>query len=153
MAIEYKIPTLEEMQKAVFLGISMYKEGQYKNLTFNVDKVHQMIKMWAADTNRFYVCLAYVDGKPRGLITGYQDGYWFADEHYATTTMFFVDPTYRGHRVAYTLLQKFRDWAFEKGVAKIYLANSTGVKSDAGERLYEKVGGERMGGLWIVSKE
>jgi predicted GNAT superfamily acetyltransferase len=61
----------------------------------------------------------------------------------------YVTPTRRGGIAARMLIDAFERWARDKGAARVLLGITTGVRTDATETFYNKLGYNTVGVLTI----
>ena len=92
------------------------------------------------------ICLiARVEGVCVGAMAAYIDVLWFSRELYSENIFIYVVPRWRGSNIASTLLSIYREWAKARGVSKILLESSSGIKPLASKRFFERQGFETLG--------
>lgn len=99
-------------------------------------------------------CVIYLheaeDGAVDGFFVGIVVERWFSRAKFASDLALFVTPDRRGGLIAYRLIDAFLTWcqknAFEP--RDVQLGITTGVTAEATGKLYERLGFERVGGIY-----
>jgi GNAT superfamily N-acetyltransferase len=92
--------------------------------------------------------IAEHDGQIIGGAFAFLTSPWFSREPIACDLAVFVAPEHRRNGVAVQLVQAVLWWAQQIGVHHVDLSISTGVEAEATGRLYEKLGGSFVGGIY-----
>ena len=130
------------------LGYQMYKEGAFKELDWDFEKVHRLTKRYIEKPNTHFALCAYDDENLVGMIMGYLTPYYFGNDILATDHLWYVDPEYRGTRVGLKLLKDFRSWAIKSGAKEVCIGISTGTDVDRTGALLERLGFNHVGGTY-----
>ena len=132
--------TLEKFDDFYLLVESMVKESEF-NLA-NPDK--EQIRLMTMIPNGV-VYLAENEGKLVGFIAGMAQRYFFSLRERATDMGFYVLPNYRGGSAAVRLIGALEDWAKERGLAEIYIGQTTAVDIEKTRRFYAHLGYKTVG--------
>ena len=141
--------TLDDLPALVALGRLMHAEApELCHASYSAEKVSRVLKM-AIEAGGVFVHInaaQEIDGGFAGMIVER----WFSTDKIATDIALFVRPDRRGGLVAVHLIDAFIEWCERQGIAArdVVIGVSTGVNADATGRLYERVGFERIGGIY-----
>ena len=91
------------------------------------------------------VYLAENEGKLVGFIAGMAQRYFFSLRERATDMGFYVLPNYRGGSAAVRLIGALEDWAKERGLAEIYIGQTTAVDIEKTQKFYAHLGYKTVG--------
>lgn len=130
------------------LGYQMYKEGAFKDLDWDFDKVHRLTERYINNPSTHFALCAYDEDKLVGMIMGYLTPYYFGNDILACDHLWYVDPSYRGSRTGLRLLKEFRSWALDHGAKEVCIGISTGTDVDRTGALLERIGFAHVGGTY-----
>lgn len=135
-----------DLEEALILGWEMHQESRYKSMDFNLEKVAQFFQM-AMFSNEYLFLVAEKNSRVVGGFIGYAMPHWCSDDLVAGDFALYVAPEFRGTTTAFRMIRRYVKWAKDKGVSEefIGLGITTGVHTDATQRLYEKSGFELTG--------
>lgn len=141
-------PDDEQLVEAVGLGEAMWTESPvYGHMEKDVDKMVEFAYRARADPATFFHVAVEDTGRCVGFLIGGLAQYGFHDSKYAFDRLVYVTPDARGAAVASVLIAAFEDWALGHGAARIILGITTGVHTEATERLYHRLGYQTVGRL------
>jgi len=130
------------------LGYQMYKEGAFKELNWDFDKVHRLTEHYIKNPKTHFALCAYDGDKLVGMIMGYLTPYYFGNDMLACDHLWYVDPKYRGSRTGLRLLKEFRSWSLDLGAKEVCIGVSTGTDVDRTGALLERIGFVHVGGTY-----
>ena len=141
--------TLYDLPALVALGRIMHAEApSYAHTEYNEGKVSGVLcpAITAGGVFVHINAAQEIDGGFAGVIVER----WFSTDRIGTDIALFVRPDRRGGLVAVHLIDAFIEWCERQGIAArdVVIGVSTGVDADATGRLYERVGFERIGGIY-----
>jgi GNAT superfamily N-acetyltransferase len=140
-ATEQDIPAL------IALGRVMHAEAPaLRHARFDGEKVEQALRHSVKQGCAFVHQGG--DGEIDAVFVGLVIERWFSSDRFAVDLAIFVRPDRRGGLVAYRLIDAFITWCDENGIEDRQLGVTTGVAPDATGALYERLGFERIGGLY-----
>jgi GNAT superfamily N-acetyltransferase len=144
---EVRAARMADIPTIVEVGRAMVAESRYRGMEFAPDKVTaamEAIVMGPAGAG----FIAEHDGQIIGGAFAFLTSPWFSREPIACDLAVFVAPEHRRNGVAVQLVQAILWWAKQIGVHHVDLSISTGVEAEATGRLYEKLGGSFVGGIY-----
>ena len=137
-----------DVESCIMLGFLMHKESALNDIPFNIPKMRSIAN--ACLTHPDWSChTAKVNDIVVGIVVGLINEFWFSSERYAMDLALYVHPEYRGSSAAIRLLTEFTKWCSTKNVKQIRMGESTRVNPEATKKLYEKVGFEVAGQLFV----
>jgi hypothetical protein len=87
-------------------------------------------------------------GRLTGVIVGIAQQYWFSCQRQAVDLMFTAEHPGDGLQ----LLRKFVDWAWHvPGVVEVSMAQSSGIEVERTGQVFERVGFQRVGGVYSMT--
>jgi GNAT superfamily N-acetyltransferase len=145
-AITYEhIQPNEKNGKALIeLGREMHSESSFSELEFEPKRVLETFEWYLGDESRTAI-IAWKGDNPVGLYAGYISKYYFSNDTVASDIAWFVTKKLRGTRVGLRLLDRFEEWALEKGVKEVRIGYSTNINPKAFNSLMEKRGYQVVG--------
>lgn len=135
------------MIDALVLADRMWSESPtYNHMPKDMDKMAEFAYNCLADPNTF-VKVALYDGKVIGFFVGSVAPHGFLDQVFAFDRLVYVDPKRRGTLAARALIDSFETWARNMKASRILLGVTTGIRTDATVRFYNKLGYNTVGAL------
>lgn len=144
---EIRAARVEDIDTIVEMGVAMVAESRYRGVSYAPEKVAKAMEAVIAG-NGGAGFVAEVDGQIVGGAFAFLTAPWFSRVPIACDLAVFVAPEHRRNGVAAQLVQALLWWAKQIGVHHVDLAISTGVEAEATGRLYEKLGGTFVGGIY-----
>ena len=142
------VPDDRQLLDTVRLGAAMWHESSvYGHMEQDVDLMIEHAYNVRADQESSFLNVAVLDGETVGFFTGGLSPYGFHRQTFAYDRLFFVTPDKRGGRAARALITAFEVWARQRGAARILLGITTGTRTDATEKFYNKMGYNTVGVL------
>jgi GNAT superfamily N-acetyltransferase len=138
---------VDDIDTIVEMGAQMVAESRYRGVTYAPEKVAAAMESVIAG-NQGAGFVAEVDGAIVGGAFAFLTSPWFSRVPIACDLAVFVAPEHRRNGVAAQLVQAVLWWAKQIGVHHVDLSISTGVEAEATGRLYEKLGGSFVGGIY-----
>jgi GNAT superfamily N-acetyltransferase len=138
----------EDIAELVEMGARMHAEGAYAFLPFDREKVRRVMTGYIDSAETQCGLVAEKDGTIIGMLGGYLTDYFFCDERIACDAVLFIDQKYRGSTAARRLIRAFRSWANESGARELCLGISLNVDIERAGKFYERMGLERVGGVY-----
>jgi GNAT superfamily N-acetyltransferase len=138
---------IEDIDTIVEYGLAMVEESRYRGMSFSPEKVATTMEAVIRGSQGAGF-VAEVDGVIVGGAFAFLTSPWFSREPIACDLAVFVAPEHRRNGVAVQLVQAILWWAKQIGVHHVDLSISTGVEAEATGRLYEKLGGSFVGGIY-----
>lgn len=138
--------THDDARQMAEMGAAMHAASSWADLDYDADKVERLVHD-LIDARQFAV-VAEHDGHIFGLMIGMVLASWIGSDLVANDFALYVAPEHRGGTAAVRLVQRFVGWALERGAKQIRPGVSTGDAN--GERLYERLGFERVGACFVL---
>ncbi|HVV59676.1 MAG TPA: GNAT family N-acetyltransferase [Gaiellaceae bacterium] len=98
-----------------------------------------------------FAAMAEIGGELVGYLGGALGTYPFCDEILAHDLGFYVAPEHRRSSAAARLARAFVAWARHKGAREVQLAVSSGVDVERIGAFYERLGLNKVGGIYRAS--
>lgn len=144
--------TLLDIPRLVHLGSLMHAESRFRVLTFDRDKLAALLqRIIVGELGAVFV--SEKEGEVIGGFAGLLTEHWASPSLVAYDLGLFIEPAHRGGTSAARLVRAFVRWARENGAQLITLGISTGVHAEETAKLYEAIGGRRIGSLFDWSVE
>ena len=140
-----------DMAAILALAEEIFSYGRFATLTFDRDKVRQVVTH-AIDNPAYFLALAETaDGELAGLHLANMEHFFFAKEPFAQSVTFFVRPNYRGSSAAPKLLATLRKWAAKRGAHELVVGTgeSHGQDLEKTDRFLRKMGLKPTGGNYV----
>ena len=138
-------PTDRQLLDAVTLGAAFIQESPvYRSLAPTVDKMIEYAYTARANPASFFAVAVRGD-TCHGFIIGERAPYGFTDTEFAYDRMLYVAQDRRGGAAARALIEAFEQWCTQHNVVRIMLGVTTGLHTDATEKLYNKLGYTTIG--------
>lgn len=137
----HDIMAMEELAK------KMHEEGAFRDLDYSSRKVLAIGKQVLNDPNYFGVLCEYND-EIIGLMVCYVSEFYFGKDKIAQDMVLYVDKSRRGGLGAIRMIERYVEWAVEKGCKEIQLGQTVGIDAEAVHKLYTHAGFELIGQLY-----
>ena len=134
----------EEIDGLIAIGRLLYRESAMAFLPFSEEKMRRLADYYFARPETHCVLIAEQAGEIIGLFAGYITQYLFNSERLAMNTFIYMRPDKRGF-ASVKLIRAFEGWARDRGVRKIGVGMSAGIKVDRSARLFERLGYAAVG--------
>jgi GNAT superfamily N-acetyltransferase len=142
--------THDDVARMLDVGEELHQHSSFASMTWNREKAEAMVRS-LIDNDQF--CIAYVrDEKIVGFMGGYVTQTWYSDDFIACDLSLFVLPEYRGGMAAVRMIEAFTTWSLGRAVKQIRPGVSTGEVGETAERLYERLGYQRVGSVFMLEK-
>lgn len=138
---QYDILAMEELARR------MHAEGAFRGLDYDVRKVLAIGKQVLNDPN-FFGVLCEHNGEIIGLMICYVTEFYFGKDKIAQDMVLYIDETRRGGVGALRMIERYVEWAVEKGVKEIQLGQTVGINAETVAKLYAHAGFELIGQLY-----
>ncbi len=122
------------------LSHQMHAESSFKDISFSDAKVKELLQ-----NPDIFLALYKKEDEYLGFILAGICNYFFSDELQSQDLALFITPRYRGGFTVVRLVHAYEEWAKLKGVSEIYLSQSTGVRTDKTDKLYDRLGYTKLG--------
>lgn len=143
----------KHIEQILELGDVMYKESiHYGKSSYNKEKVESLLR-WAVNDDKGIIVVATAGEKVVGGFLGCIGPLWFSEDDVAMDMAIFLHPSFRHGMIGCSLIQEALKQAKSKGVDQFMISNATGYESERVERLFEYVGMDRIGGVFIMNLE
>ncbi|WOS40680.1 GNAT family N-acetyltransferase [Xanthomonas rydalmerensis] len=129
------------------LGEAMHEESRFRSRPWNTEKVRKLLA-WLIDDPDGIALVAEDDGRIIGGFMGMVQDHWCTDSRESCDLALYVTPEHRGGLTAARLLNKYRNWAHERGADSVLLGITTGVDLATSTRLFERLGFQHVGHLF-----
>lgn len=138
----------KDIPAALQLGKEMHEESPiYQQMDYSFQKVQDLLHRHVNEDGLVWL-VAEQDGEIIGGILGIISEHYFGKDLMAVDEALFVTKGKRGGSAAFKLIRGFAEIAALRGARRIMLGTTTGVEAEAVGRFYEKLGFERIGGLY-----
>lgn len=138
--------TPADYDQLLALGRAMHAESRYAGMDLHEPKLVQWFDL--AAERGFLRVWQDPDGSIQGGLLAMIGETWFGRDLLAYDLALFIVPGRRGGIIAARLCQAYVEWAIAAGAAEISIGTTTGVQTEAAERLYQGLGFERIGALY-----
>ncbi|MCC6536113.1 MAG: GNAT family N-acetyltransferase [Bryobacterales bacterium] len=137
-----------DIPRVVELGRLMHQEGEYRFLPFDPNRCAALLERCFASPRQWCALVAETRGEVMGMLVACKTSYLFCAESVANDLVLYVAPQRRGGLAAAGLIRGFADWAARNGVREACLSTSLDAGNDRAERLIERLGFRRVGGVF-----
>lgn len=139
--------TEADFDRLIELGAAMHAESpSYRHMPF--DGVVLRNTLGFVRENGF-ICVNDVDGRINGVMVAVISPSWFGSGKTASDLALFIEPAARGGSLAYRLIERFIHWSDANNVNAQYLGITTNVHPERTGALFERLGFEPVGGLYM----
>lgn len=139
--------THTDIDRLIELGRLAHEESEYRVMTFDENKCRSLCEMIIA-TPSFIGIVAEKDGQIVGCLVAIVSLAYFSDEKTGGDFLVYVMPEHRGSSAFYRLCQEYVFQARVKGARLIFLRNTTGIMPEKVGEIYERMGFEKVGGIY-----
>lgn len=142
----------DDINALLKLGASFHSETRFSARAYSPYKTALFL---AEIIKRPLGCLlvAEREGQIIGGVAGYAIADWFTTELVATEYALFLEQDKRGGALVMRLIKDFIKWADEKGIKRKHIGIVTGINQERTERIYKRLGGEKIGVLYEFGGE
>lgn len=139
--------THDDIEQLVAMGSVMHGASpRFRRLAFVPEKLAATLR-WLIDSEDGFLMVAEADGWCVGVLAAAAVEHWMSTDKVAADLALFVDPGARGTGAADALVQAYKSWATERGVAFPQAGVSAGIADGAAVAVYERNGFSRCGVL------
>lgn len=139
---------VEDFAKLNEMGEAMHGESTYKNTVYLPEKVERLFAGVVANDNLLGL-VTENNGEITGFMMAFAEAHYFSNDLVSCDLMLYVKPEHRGSSDAYRMLSAYLEWAQCMGVTDIRIGITTGLNEEKTARLYNKLGFERCGSLFV----
>ena len=118
----------------------------YRDMPQSIDKIVEFAYNARADP-AYFCKVACSNDTCHGFLVASAAPLGFHDATFVYDRMVYVTPNKRGSIIARMLIESLEEWANEIGASRIMLGITTGVRTKATERFYNKLGYATVGTL------
>ncbi len=129
------------------LARKMHAEGAFRGLDYDVRKVLTIGKQVLNNPDYFGVLCEH-DDEIIGLMVCYVTEFYFGTDVIAQDMILYIDKTRRGGIGGLRMIERYVEWAVEKGAKEIQLGQTVGIDAEAVAKLYAHAGFELIGQLY-----
>ena len=130
----------------------MYKEGAYKNLSYNKNKLKMMADKLIDKPKTSMGFVAEENNEIIGMMIVILRNYFFSDDIFCHDLLLFVDPYKRKSiRIPVRLINMASEWAKENGAKEFRPASSVGIEKEKVAKLYNFMKFDNVG--YVFRKE
>lgn len=129
------------------LARKMHAEGAFRRLDYDMSKVLAIGQQVLHDPNYFGVLCEH-DDETIGLMVCYVTEFYFGRDVIAQDMVLYIDKTRRGGVGGLRMIERYVEWAVEKGAKEIQLGQTVGIDADLVDKLYTHAGFELIGQLY-----
>ncbi len=129
------------------LARKMHAEGAFRGLDYDVRKVLAIGKQVLNNPDYFGVLCEH-DDEIIGLMVCYVTEFYFGTDKIAQDMVLYIDKTRRGGAGGLRMIERYVEWAVDKGAKEIQLGQTVGIDADAVAKLYAHAGFELIGQLY-----
>ncbi len=130
-----------------------HQESRFADQPMDFSKVFSHLLRCVNDPRNFLFLVVEIKGQIVGLLTAYIAPYWFNDRQASYDLLLFVTPEFRSTSAAPRLINAYVTAVRAVGVKDIYLGTNFGPRNDLVGQLYERLGFERTGGLYLYNPD
>lgn len=141
--------SLSDIPALSVLAEEMLREGSYATLSFDEEKLQDML-VGLIDAPNGFVCVYDRDGVVQGALIADLAAPWFSSDLVAQEHALYITPAARGGVAAMSLVGAFINWAVKGGAKQIRTGVSTGASGVAASRIYQAFEMEPVGGLYLL---
>lgn len=131
------------------LCADMHAETDFRHYTLAPAKVIDGLGYWIHAPEALMLVAESDDDGVIGFFAAKITRPWFSDDLCAVEDCFYVAAEHRGSRAAFKLAREFKTWAADRGALHMRAGVSSGA-GPAGERLYQHLGMDNMGGNFVA---
>jgi len=146
-------PLHSDIETLVDLGAQLHQESAYSFLPYDRHKVRAFIGAYVEDRDTRCALVADDGGELIGVIGGALIEYYFCNEQLVSDEILFVRRDHRNGMAAIALIRGLQKWAIARGARELCLSISSNVNQEITGKLFERLGFERMGGIFKMRLE
>jgi GNAT superfamily N-acetyltransferase len=144
--------TFKDIDDCTAMGRAMHGESAYANIPYSNMGVKEMLV--GVINNDVYQALVArdLDGQLIGMSLVYLSPYYFAPSLFAVyDRCIYVTPAWRGSSVFLRLLHCITEWSKSIGATELVIGTTTKVDTERYEDILQRLGLDRVGGLYKLT--
>ena len=142
-----RLATPNDFPAMLDMGAHMHAAGKYAFLPYDRPKLIHLLTALHTSPNGLLV-LATEDERPIGMIIAFVEEYYFCHAKLARDLLVWVEESGRGGLAGSRLIGFFDDWAKSRGAVETCLCDTNGSSRERIGALYQRLGYERVGGIY-----
>jgi GNAT superfamily N-acetyltransferase len=127
----------DDLEKVLDLGYKFHQESQYKDLSYDIPKITNILMATISIPTRFFI--AY-DAEFKGLILLQMSTQFFSASKWAGDQAFYVVPEARKSGLGHDLLEVGYQWACDNDADDFVILHNAGIGLETAQKFYEKEG-------------
>jgi len=139
LPLEYRLATERDVPAVTDLCQEFHGVSYQKTVPFDWDKMGDWVSDRVSDSGSL-VAGAWSGSDLVGSVIGLTFVPPYTNRVVAGDYIWYVKPKYRGGMVGVRLLRMFENWALDAGVVQILTGATSGIKSERGAALLERLG-------------
>lgn len=141
--------TIEEVDAALPIAIQLVQSGKSTHgiENFDVEKALSRVRSWVDDPDHL-ILGGFQDGEMVAVYIGFVAEWWHMRERWGWIRFLAVDPR-KGRGIGRLMVEEFMRWAKTRGANKVQLSHTVGIDPQGAERMFERLGMERVGSVFI----
>lgn len=145
---DLRMAVLSDLPQLLGLAHVMHAESRYAAWPLSEVRVADLIASLIQSPDGV-VLVADDGGQIVGGMVGMVSEHWFTETRHASEFALFIEPARRGGSLALRILRRFEDEARARGAAVLHMGITTGVAAERTARLYEHMGCELFGPVYM----
>ena len=141
-------PKPEDHGAVVSLLRRMHEETRFSVFPLSESRLEGSVSAFLEPNDWRFSRVFERDGVVKGVFFGYMDDFWFSDALCGFDDVFYIAPEARGGSAAARMVKMFGEWCRERGCSAALVGVSSGVMVDRTGALLQRLGYERLGGLY-----
>lgn len=148
-----RFATQEDVGTLIGYWRQFHSQSVFRHLAFNETKLSMNMARFIEDKSGAFCCFVAdgEDGKPRGVLAGQIDTYYFSNDPIAKMIFYWVHPEHRYSPAGVKLMLAFRQWAENRRAAEIMVGVTSGEAVELADRMLKKMGFRLTGGNYLVA--
>lgn len=148
--LEYKVAKFIDAAEVTEVCKMFHAESYQKFANFNFDQMHEWIEE-RIDNDDSDIFTAWDGDLLVGCLVGMVYYYPYSNTLVAADYIWYVIPKYRGGMIGVRLMKMFEEWAKGVGAVSITTGSTSGIKSERGAKLLQRLGYNPIG--MVMEKE
>lgn len=141
---------VEDLDAILPLARRFHSESEFhRAYRFDDAKVEALVR-FAMDSTDWLALVALNSDAIVGFSLFLATEMYFSREMEASDLAFYVDPTQRGSRAAFVMLEALEKWARRARCRRISIAPNTGINHDAAGRFLQRFGYKCRAQVWTL---
>jgi GNAT superfamily N-acetyltransferase len=150
LPLSYRIARHTDAFEVTEVCEMFHAESYQKFANFNFDQMNGWIED-RIDSNENKIFTAWDGDKLVGCLVGMTFCYPYSNTLVAADYIWYVIPKYRGGMIGVRLMKMFEGWAKGVGAVSITTGSTSGIKSERGAKLLQRLGYNPIG--MVMEKE